>query len=215
MLAHEVRGPVASIKSLATTTLRSYAKLSDDERREFVSMIEQESSRLLETVTQSSLALKADARTLAFDLRIQPISAIVREGAAAADVRGHALEVTVPDDLRGRADRRWLAEAVHQLVDNAAKYSPTEAPIRVEATTNGADVTIDVIDQGPGVPPHRREEVFGRFVTWRPAGYEDRGGSGLGLFICRALVAEQGGQTALDGTPEGGTIARIRLPREG
>jgi signal transduction histidine kinase len=85
MLAHEVRGPVATVKSLAATTLQSYERLNDDERKEFVGLIEQESSRLLDTVTQASLAMKVDAQTVGVDLRQIDVAEVVREAAAALD----------------------------------------------------------------------------------------------------------------------------------
>lgn len=212
MLAHEVRGPVATVKSLAATTLQSYERLSDDERKEFVELIEQESSRLLQTVTQASLAMKVDAESLRFDLRPVDVAEVVREAAA---VGGPPVDLDVPAGLRARADRRWLAEALAQALSNARKYAPEGSPVRVAATGGTQSVTIEIADAGPGIPPDKREEVFGRFVTWRPVGYEERAGSGLGLFICRGLIREQGGDVRVEDAPQGGTMLRITLPQEG
>jgi signal transduction histidine kinase len=215
MLAHEVRGPVATVKSLAATTLQSYDRLSDAERKEFVGLIEQESSRLLDTVTQSSLALKVDARTVDFDRRSVTVGDAVRGAVEATDARGHKVDVDVPVDLRAVGDPKWIAEAFRQGLDNAAKYSPDGAPIGVRARGDGSSLIVEIVDSGPGVPPEQREHVFERFATWRPRGFEDRGGSGLGLFICRGLIREQGGDAGLDEAPGGGTMLRITLPAEG
>jgi signal transduction histidine kinase len=215
VLAHDVRSPVATIKSLATTTTQSYDRLSDAERTEFIGLIEQEASRLLETVNQASLALKVDAGTVVHERRPVDLATVVREGIEAARKAGHYLTVELAPGVTVSADRRHLAEAVRQLVDNAAKFSPADAPIRVTSGSRDGRATIEVTDGGPGIPPERRAEVVARFANWRPEGYEDRTGAGLGLFICRGIVAEHGGELVIDEAPGGGTILRIRFPLEG
>jgi signal transduction histidine kinase len=214
MVAHEVRGPVASVKGLAATTAGSYDRLSDDERREFVGLIEEEASRLLGVVDQTSLALKIDARTLTMDRRPHDLAAVVREGLAGADVGEHPLSTELAEGLVAPVDRRWIAIAVRQVVDNAARFSPAIAPIDLSLRTDSTSAVIEVADRGPGVPPERRTEVFGRFARWRPTGYEDRQGSGLGLFICRGILAEHGGEVSLADRPGGGTMLRLTLPLE-
>lgn len=212
MVAHEVRGPVATIKGLAATTAGSYDRLSDDERREFVGLIEQEAARLLEVVDQTSLALKIDAGTLSFDRRPHDLAGVVREALAAARVDEHPVSDRLAEGIVATVDRRWLAEAVRQVVDNAARFSPPGSPIEVRLEAEAGTAVIEVRDRGPGIPPERRAEVFGRFVRWRPPGYEDRQGTGLGLFICRGICAEHGGSASLDAGREGGTMLRLLIP---
>jgi signal transduction histidine kinase len=100
-------------------------------------------------------------------------------------------------------------------VENAAHFSPAEAPIAVRARRDGASVLIEVRDAGPGIAPEHRDVVFQRFAHVRPAGYEEVSGTGLGLFICRAHIQAQGGEISVEDPPGGGTILRIRLPMEG
>jgi signal transduction histidine kinase len=215
MVAHEVRGPVAAIKGLAATTTGTYDRLSDEERLEFVGLIEQEATRLLDVVDKTSLALKVDAETITLDRRQQDLAPIVHEATAKARTNGRAIEIDAAGDVKAVVDRRWLGEAIRQAVDNAVTYSPAGAPVRVRLRGEDGSAWIEVIDAGPGVPPERRDEVFTKFVKWRPSGFEDRPGAGLGLFICRGLVRELGGEASVEDGPGGGTMLRIRLPAGG
>ena len=213
MIAHEVRGPVTTIRGLAGTALAHYDRLGDPERREFFDLIEQESRRLLATVTQASTALKVDAATISYDIRPQDLATVVREGANAVERGAHPVTVDVAEGLQVPLDRKWLAEAVRQLVENAVNFSPAEASIQVTGDADDHHVMIDVSDHGPGIPPERRDEVFEKFGTWRPDGYEEVNGSGLGLFLVRGIVTAHDGDVTIDDAPGGGTMLRIRLPR--
>ncbi len=216
MISHEVRGPVSTIRGLAGTALSHYDRLTDDERRELLDLIQQESRRLLATVTQASTALKVDAATVSYDIRAHDLGAAVREGIAAADVGAHPVEVDVAEG-GGEVDfdLRWIIEAVRQLVDNAAKFSPSEAPIRVATRIENGGATIEVVDRGPGIPPERRDDVFDKYPNWRPDGYEQASGSGLGLFLVRGIVDAHKGEVRIVDVPGGGTMLRVRIPREG
>ena len=213
MISHEVRGPVTTIRGLAGTALAHYDRLGDPERREFFDLIEQESRRLLATVTQASTALKVDAATVRYDIRPQDLATVVREAVDAVDHGAHPVAVDAPEGLQVPLDRKWVGEAVRQLVENAVKFSPGESSIQVTADADDHEVTIDVSDHGPGIPLERRDEVFVKYGTWRPDGYEEVSGSGLGLFLVRGIVTAHGGDVTIDDVPGGGTMLRIRLPR--
>jgi signal transduction histidine kinase len=113
------------------------------------------------------------------------------------------------------ADRRYLTEVIGNIVDNAAKFSPPDAPIDVTVRRRGArSAVIEISDRGPGIPQERTEQVFERFGSWRPAGYEETPGAGLGLFLARAHVLAHDGRVDVSAREEGGTILRITLPAE-
>jgi signal transduction histidine kinase len=112
-------------------------------------------------------------------------------------------------------DRARLSEAIGHLIDNAAKFSPPGAPISVSVRAERGEALIEIADGGPGIPPERREAVFERYSMWRPPGYEDTPGAGLGLFIARAHVLAHGGRLEIEGLPAGGTMLRVRVPAGG
>jgi signal transduction histidine kinase len=217
MIAHEVRGPVTTIRGIAATAATHYDGLSDAERQEFFGLIEQESRRLLGAVDQTSLALKVDAGSLTYEMAPAELAPIVRAGVEAAHVEPdeHPLHIVAQEDVTLTGDQARLTEVVRQLVENAAKFSPAGSPIVVRAVDDDEHASLEVTDEGPGIPVERREAVFERFGRWRPKGYEDQPGNGLGLFICRGLVAEHHGEITVEDGPTGGTMLRVRLPLGG
>jgi signal transduction histidine kinase len=215
IVAHDVRGPAGTIRSVAGSLRTSYGRLRDDERLEFISMVEQESLRLLRVADQMSLGLKTDAGTLQFTLIARDIEGPVLQGLHDAEVGSRDVRVDLDPTLQARVDERWLAEAIRQGLENAMKFSPVEAPIDLRSRAEGAEVVLEIEDRGPGIPEDVREAVFQKFCRWRPIGYEDRSGSGLGLFVVRSIVREHGGDALVTEGRSGGTILQIRLPLEG
>ena len=216
-IAHEVRNPIAAIRALASTGDSLYDGLGDDERREFFRLIDDEAERLSQVAEEVSTALKLETGSLAYDLRDASIGDLVREAAEHTPHGEHPLTIEVQGELRARIDRTRLGEVVTQLVDNAVRFSPADAPILVRAARSNGHALIEVSDAGPGIPPERRQEIFGRFSHVRPPGYEEVPGPGLGLFICRAHVGAHGGLIEVFEAPSssgGGTMLRVEIPME-
>ena len=214
-LTHEIRGPISTLRGLVGTTLTHYDRLSDEERREFLRLMRHEADRLERTVEQVAFALRLDAGSVRFDIRPRDLAEIVRETAQAADTGDHPLEVDVAESIEAPVDGALIASVVHQLIDNAVSFSPPDSPIAIGLRRDDDGAVIEVTDRGPGVPPDKREAVFERFADWSPPGYEDRPGTGLGLFISRTVAREHGGEASIADGPAGGTMLLVRLPVEG
>ena len=212
MIAHELRGPVTTVRGLASTASTHYDSLSDAERLEFFQLVDQEARRLLHIVDETSMSLKVDAGTLSYDIRDEELGRIVTDAVAKADTGDHPVAVDAPEGVRLPLDRLRMQETLVQLLDNAAKFSPPESPIGLRVTADDREVTIEVTDRGPGVAPDLREEAFERFAKFRPPGYEEVPGPGLGLSIARAHIEALGGRIVIEDGPEGGTMQRIVLP---
>jgi signal transduction histidine kinase len=215
MIAHEVRGPVATVRGIAATSLAHYDRLSEAERREFLTMIEQESVQLLSAVDQMALGLKVDAGTLRFDLGPVDLGEVVKAATGEVERGGRLVAVVAETGVLVHADPSRLREAVRQLVENAVKFSPLDAPVTVRAVREGDVGLVEIADEGPGIPAERRLQVVERFPSWRPPGYEDRPGTGLGLFIATRLLTGMGGGMSIEDGPHGGTMLRVRIPLEG
>ncbi|HXF37838.1 MAG TPA: HAMP domain-containing sensor histidine kinase [Actinomycetota bacterium] len=213
MIAHELRNPLMSIKGLATTGARMYGQMSDRERREFFQLIDDEAARLRLVAEEAATALRIDAGLISYHPRPEPLGSLIEEAVWQVPLRGHPVSIRTDPDLTVPVDRARFAEVLTHLVDNAAKFSPSEEPIEVRAyRTEGGDAVVEVLDRGPGIPPEIRGRVFDRFAQHRAPGYEEVPGAGLGLFICRAHVEAHGGTIVAEPGPGRGTMLRVTLP---
>ena len=214
-LAHELKNPLMSIKGLASTGVRLFDKMDDAERRDFFRLIDDEAGRLKRVAEQSATALKVDAERLVYDLREEDLGALVEEVAWSIPHGEHPMSVETQASVTVRVDRRHFGEALANVMDNAVMYSPPDAPIDVRAFRKAGTAIVEVSDRGPGIPAARVDDVFERFGRWRPDGYEETPGAGLGLFLARAHVQAHGGDVRVAERDEGGTILRITLPAGG
>jgi two-component system, OmpR family, sensor histidine kinase KdpD len=215
-IAHELKNPLASIKGLASTGVKLFESMSDAERLEFFRLIDDEASRLKLTIEQSATALRIEAGSVSYDLQPTDVGALVEELAWRSPHGEHPMVVETEPGLEVPLDRLRFTEVVENLLDNAAKFSPPDAPIEVRVARDDEDwVIVEIADRGPGITPEHRSAVFERFSSWRPPGYEETPGSGLGLFIARAHVLAHGGRMALEDRDEGGTMLRVTVPGGG
>ncbi len=222
-LTHNLRTPLTSIKAAVTALIgkgphSSLAGLSNENRRELLQVIDEESDRLNRFIAGLSVGERPDG--------VRPIEhggVDVQEliGAAVARARTvtarHRLRVDVPAATPAVAvDPAAVAEVIYMLLDNASKYSPENSEIHVTADRDDAlHVTIQVADQGPGIPPALRERVFEKFfrVPGRDPVDPKRAGIGLGLSIARRLVEAQGGRMWVQSAQTGrGTAVMMTLP---
>jgi two-component system sensor histidine kinase MprB len=107
------------------------------------------------------------------------------------------------------ADTAALERAILNLLDNAVKFSPPDGIVRIRQVVDGATVTVEVVDDGPGIDPAHLPYVFNRF--WRAPESRSLPGSGLGLAIVHETATAHGGRIRLARAQHGGTVARLTL----
>ena len=114
----------------------------------------------------------------------------------------------------GTYDPQRIAQVLENLVENAVKYSPEATEVRIGVGQRDAQATLDVSDDGIGIPAEDLPRVFDRF--YRAANVDDRrfAGMGLGLFICRGIVEQHGGRIWVESTVGAGSTFHVTLPIE-
>jgi PAS domain S-box-containing protein len=212
-VSHELRTPLTSIYGFAETLLRRDIGFSDDERETFLRYIASESERLTGIVDALLNVARLDSGTLEVDLVPTDLGELlneaVSEGAVPAITNGHRFVVDLGDGIpEVRADPDKLRQVVGQLVENAVKYSPAGALVRLEARSGADAVEITVSDEGGGIPEPQVERIFDKFYR----GSDTQPGTGLGLFIAQGLVSAMGGRIQVRTGEGGGSRFSFALP---
>lgn len=221
-LTHNLRTPLTAIKASVTALIgadpASLAGLSLDNRRDLLQVIDEESDRLNRFIEGLSVADRPDPAQ-ALTSRVVELEPIVREALTRGHtvLRRHRVKVSLADKLPALAvDPAAVAEVVYTLLDNASKYSPVNTTIEVSASCDGPHhVRVAVSDEGPGIPPELRDQVFVNFfrIPGREAFDPRRTGVGLGLSIARRLAESQAGQIWIESPASGrGTRVVLKLP---
>ena len=213
MVSHEVRTPLASI--LGFTRLLLERDLDDADRRRYLGIVDAEATRLAALVSDFLDARLIEEGQFALRPELFDVRSLVLEQAelALGHDNSHELELQLHETpLYVQADRSRLTQVVANVLSNAVKYSPTGGTITVGATPNAAGARIWVDDEGTGIAPEHREQIFEPFYR---GGAPAAGipGTGLGLAVSRRIVEAHGGTMGFDSLGDG-TRFWIELPVE-
>ena len=212
-VSHDLRTPLATIKVSASTLLDPDARVDDADARELLGLIDLQADRLDRLV--ANLLDMTRIQSGALELRREPVSVadLVDESLAVLGPSGGSERVKwrAPTDLPlVDVDHVLVCQALANLIDNAVRYSPADAPVTVSARRVDGSVEVTVADRGPGIPAAERQGIFEMF-TRREAG----GRGGLGLAIARAFVEAHGEHIRVEDGREGGTRFLFTLPISG
>ena len=220
-VTHELKTPITSIR-LYLETLQQ-RQIDENQRREFYQIMLEDSQRLMGTVEQVLRAARVTQRNVPLSKTDIDVGPLVQDAVDLVRVRHHLDSGTVTWDLDGlkseqlsvEGDRDELSAALSNVLDNAVKYSPQDPRIKVEVVTPDLQtVQIKVQDNGIGIPAGELKRVFKRFYRVLTPSAAQVKGSGLGLFIVRAVIQRHGGKTWVESEGSGkGTTVTIELPR--
>ena len=213
-VSHDLRSPLASMIGAADTLATYETQLPREERQELLHAILHEGQRLDRYIQNLLDMTRLGHGTL--KLHRDWVDATEVVVAATDRLRRFfpelLLSMSLPQDtVLLYVHPALIEQALFNVLENAAHFSPPDAAVRVEATVIDDQLQIDVIDRGPGIPPEERARIFDMFYS---VSRGDRGnkGTGLGLSICRGMIGAHGGSVEALPTEGGGTTIRITLP---
>ena len=204
-VSHDLRAPLANIKGYASTLVDSAADMPADEQHDYLVTIEEEADRLRDLLEHLLDLSKIEAGVLTLDLQPVQLARVVRKAIDGVSSPLHSLEHRVPDELFVLADERRLRQVLHNLLENAVKYSPGGGPVRILVDSPEAEVVVSVLDNGLGIPRHQWDRVFRPYQRADTAKNSGISGTGLGLAICKGIVEAHGGRIWVESEPEQGT----------
>lgn len=214
-ISHDLKTPLAGIMG-AAGTLRDYGKaIPEADRSELLGTVVEESERLNRFIANLLDMTRIEAGAMEPNYALLDVGDVVGAALrrAAGITRGHMIDLSLAPGLPMlRLDPVLFDQVLFNLVDNAAKYAPAGTTIGVHARTEGGVVVLDILDEGPGLPPADLERIFDSFYRVGK-GDQVRAGTGLGLAICRGFVEAMGGRiTAANREGGPGAVFTIRMP---
>lgn len=212
-LTHEMKSPLAAIRGSAELL---EAPLPDADRRRFAISIAAQSERLAEMIDKLLALAAVEHRQRLDDPRVLDPGDLVREAAAQCAPRlaasGVKWRMDIGNDLpQVRGDAFLLRQALVNLIDNAADFSPDSGVVELRASADRDGMLLELCDRGPGIPDYALPRVFERFYSL-PRPHGGSRSSGLGLCFVAEVAVLHAGRIELVNRDDGGVCARLHLP---
>ena len=229
-ISHDLRTPLTSISGDASILLSSADVLTDDKKRAIYTDIYEDALWLVNLVENLLVVTRLDNGTMTLKTEPELVEDVIREAFHHLNRKAalHDVRVEVDPLLMAQMDGRLIMQVIINLVNNAVTYTPEGSRITVSArrAERGQQpgsmglVAVSVADDGPGIAPADRTEIFTMFYKGKNVGSDARRGMGLGLALCKSIVEIHGGTIAVDALPESertspdrpGTVITFTLP---
>ncbi|MGA9057791.1 MAG: ATP-binding protein [Terriglobia bacterium] len=212
-VTHELRTPLTAIKA-SVTSLLTQSELSDAQRQELFSIINEESDHLNHLIEEALEMARLDAGEIELEIEPHAILEVIDAGLEASKnvLANHTVDVRLPEGLPTvPMDPARIREVLTQLLDNAAKFSPPGAPILISSEVSGRFLVTSVADRGPGIDSFEQALIFDKFYRGRDQRYRVQG-TGMGLAICKAIVEAHGGSIGVTSQVGSGSVFHFNLP---
>lgn len=215
-IGHDLRTPLTGIQCAGSYLAEHGGELPPADVKRLAGDITEQVSWLITLVENILYMTRIDNRRLEVSKQPEVVDDVVSEAVShipALETR--TLTVSLPEQvIEVPMDGKMIVQVLVNLLDNAARHTPADCPIRVSVAQEGANAVFSVEDAGPGIREDQRNRIFDSFVTSGKIGPDGRRGVGLGLAICRAVVQAHGGTIAVDDSPLGGARFTFTLPME-
>jgi two-component system sensor histidine kinase KdpD len=215
-LSHDLRTPLAGIEGAASALKDGADRLSPETRAELAQTVLEEARRMMRLVSNLLDMVRVESGALQVQREWQSVEEVIGVALLRLEerLRAHPVHTDVPSDLPlVPMDGLLVEQALVNLLENAAKYSPDGTPIDLSAALDAGEIVIRIADRGAGVPPGEEDRIFEKF--YRSGGHERVGGAGLGLTIVRAIAQAHGGRVWYARRPGGGSVFHFALPPGG
>ena len=213
-ISHQLKTPLASIRMSHELSLS--ADLSEEERQSFMESETQEILKMellldelvkLSRLENSMIQIKCETCSIKKTIREAVSQIYVKANAKAIEIC-----VDVEKDVETLHDHKWTVEALVNILENAVKYSPQKTTININVSCLVHHVLIQIEDEGIGIPEGEVHEIFKRFYRGSNAKGMVKEGAGVGLYLARSIIEQQGGTIVAKRKNGSGTIFQIMFP---
>jgi PAS domain S-box-containing protein len=212
--SHELRTPITSLKGHTQVLKMMLAGHDLDEPIEYLSIIENQIDRLTRLINDLLDVTKINVGSLDYKDTLFAVDPFVHNIVTLLQHTNphHTLRLSGQSHAQLFADRDRLAQVLINLVNNAIKYSPPELPINITIATQDDQVIIQVHDNGKGIPPCYHQRIFERFYRVPNQDNATLSGLGIGLYLCKEIIARHHGEIEVESATGQGTTFSISLP---
>jgi two-component system sensor histidine kinase KdpD len=214
-ISHDLKTPLAAVLGSAGTLRDLSGRLSDAEKVDLLATIIDESERLNRFIANLLDMTKLESGAIVPNAALHDLHEIVGSALrrAAKILAGRHVELELDGNLPMlKLDAVLFEQALFNLLDNAAKYSPDGSTIRIRGWRDRESVSLEILDEGNGIPPDELERIFDKFYRVQK-GDQVRAGTGLGLAISRGFIEAMNGTiVAANRNDRSGAVFKIWLP---
>lgn len=217
-ISHQLKTPVSALTSCLTMCMEAD---TEEERTDFLQRCALQMNKLERLVTvlvnisrlETSLISLRREQILLSEVLTDAVNTVY-EKALQKNISIEVLESDKNNDISVLLflDRHWTAEAIANILDNAVKYSPSESVVSLHIRKFYSYVQLEVADQGIGIPKAEYNQIFKRFYRGGHPAVKQSEGSGIGLYLSRRIIEEQGGTITVKSAAEQGSVFDVRLP---
>lgn len=217
-ISHQLKTPVSALSSCLSMCMEAD---TEEERSDFLQRCALQMNKLESLITvlinisrleTSLISLRAETVLLS-DMLTDAINTVY-EKALQKNITIHLCDPANEDaaSISLLLDRHWTAEAIANILDNAVKYSPAGSTVSLSTRKFYSYVQLEITDQGIGIPKTEYNQIFKRFYRGSHPAVRQTEGSGVGLYLARRIVEEQGGSITVKSAAAHGAVFDVRLP---
>ena len=216
-ISHDLRTPLTSISGNASNLLSNENEFSQETMIQIYGDIYDDAMWLIDLVENLLSVTRIEDGRMDLRMSAELMDEVIAEAMRHTDRNrdGRKIEVSSDEEfILGKMDARLIVQVVINLVDNAVKYTPEGAQIRIHTGKKDGMVVVSVSDTGPGIPDEQKSKVFDMFYTGTNRAADGRRSLGLGLGLCRSIIRAHGGEIWVSDNKPQGAVFTFTLPAE-
>ncbi len=217
IIAHDMRNPLAGMRTVTELLENRYDQLGDEERRKFCHLLHEGTGQAMDLMQSLLWWARSQAGRMQFNPRKLSLYSLVEDNIGlmrqAAGQKQINVSSSIPQELQVMVDPEMASTILRNLLSNAVKFTPRGGGLEVSALEDGAEVRVSVADTGVGMNAEELQKLFRIDEHLSRRGTEQEPGNGLGLLVCREFVEKHGGRIWAESRPGEGSTFHFTLPK--
>ncbi|MEK7559351.1 MAG: HAMP domain-containing sensor histidine kinase [Patescibacteria group bacterium] len=217
MMVHELRAPLTSVKDASELLITSSTSLTEEEKGQFLKIINRQSKALLEQISEILDAAKFESGAFVLEKKNENVQELISERIKMFEPQAAKKQISISSHIDPLPlvylDCLRIDQVLNNLISNSIKFTPPGGKVAIEAKLAGENVEISVSDTGIGIDKDVQGKIFSKFYQARsPLRQEEGSGTGLGLYIVKKIIDAHKGTIALESAGGKGTVMKFSLP---